>query len=242
VPQPARSKVLAADLSRGTKWHAGTHFVEGLEFEREGEVMGVQSIDTETGRFEKCLVVRYTSQLVRKGSSPMGDGARVTGGKLVTTQWYARGLGLVRSKQKGSLRLMDSFGIPGRLGIEMKSSIFQYQRLADRRDSEPVAALDVGVKSEPDLSWAKGSWRLAYDPHVPVGLGLPMDVIRFRPDGKVELAKRTRVYASCPFAVYGDMLSVQCRSRKRDLYIFDLVIDPDRKVLTTAMGSQYNRR
>jgi len=202
----------------------------------------VQSIDTELGRFEKCLVVRYNSRLVRQGGSPIGDGARVTSGKLVTTEWIARGLGTVRTKQQGQLQLIDPSGAPGRLVSESRSSIFQYQRLADRRDAKPVAAPDIGVKIQADLAWATGSWRLSYDPLVPLGLTLPMDVIRFRPDGKVELAKRTRVYASCPFAVYGDVLSVQCRSRRRDLYIFDLVINPDGRTLTTAMGSQYTRR
>jgi hypothetical protein len=106
-----------------------------------------------------------------------------------------------------------------------------------------VAAPDIGVKTEPGLGWAKGSWRLSYDPYVPIGAKLPMDIMRFRPDGKVELAKRTRVYASCPYAVYGDILSVRCRIRtRREPYVFDLVISPDRKLFTTAMGSQYSRK
>jgi hypothetical protein len=234
---------LAADLRPGKKWRAGTHFVDGLEYEREGELMGVQSIDTEIGRFEKCLVVRYTSRLMRQGRSPLGEGARVTSGQLVTTEWIAHGLGLVRAKQKGNLRLTDADGIPGRLAFEIKSSIFQYQRLADRRDFEPVAALDVGFRRETAADWATGAWRLSYDPHVPVGSDLPMDIIRFRPDGKVELAKRTRVYASCPFTVLGDILSVVCRNRsRRESYVFDLVINRSRNTLTTAMGSQYTRR
>jgi hypothetical protein len=205
--------------------------------------MGVQSIDTEIGRLEQCLVVRYTSRLVRQGGSPVGEGARVTSGKLVTTEWFAQGLGLVRAKQLGDLRLRDADGIPGRLRFETKSSIFQYQRLADRRELQPLAAPEVGVKSRPGSGWAKGSWRLSYDPHVPVGLELPMDVMRFRPDGKVELAKRSRNYASCPYAVYGDILSVRCRPRgRREPYVFDLVINRGRDILTTAMGSQYSRR
>jgi len=241
--QPGGSEVLASDLRQGKKWPAGIHYVDGLAFEREGEVMGVQGIDSELGRFEKCLVVRYTSRLVRPGSSPTGDGARVTAGRLVTTEWFARGLGLVRSKQQGDLRLSDAHGTPGRLAFVSRSEIFQYQRLADRRDSDPLAAPDVGVEVRPDAGWTKGSWRLTHDPFVPVGAALPMDVMRFRPDGKVELAKRTRVYATCTYAVYGDALSVLCRDRRRrESHAFDLLINWDRSILTTAMGSQYTRK
>ena len=69
-----------------------------------------------------------------------------------------------------------------------------------------------------------------------------MDVMRIRPDGKVDLSKRTRVHASCPYAVYGDILTVRCPDRRRRKpVIFDLVISSDRQTLTTAMGSQYTR-
>ena len=76
-------------------WSAGIHYIDGLEFGRKGEVLGLQGIDTDLGRFEKCPLVRYTSRLTRRGASPIGDGAKVTGSRVVETQWYARGLGLV---------------------------------------------------------------------------------------------------------------------------------------------------
>lgn len=51
-----------------------------------------------------------------------------------------------------------------------------------------------------------------------------MDVVRFRLDGKVDLSKRTRVYASCPYAVYGDILTLNCEVFGESLVI-DLLLN-----------------
>jgi hypothetical protein len=242
VRQPPGVLLYSADARPKERWRAGTHYVDGLEFSRRGEVLGLQDIETKLGRFEKCLVVRYTSRLARAGVSPLAGNAPVSDARLVETQWYARGLGLVFSQSKGELRLNHGDGVPGRVVFESRSQIHQYQRLADQRDTVPVAALDVGAKVRPGIEWVKGSWRLSLDRNQPVGEPLPMDVMRIRPDGKVDLSKRTRVYDSCPYAVSGDILTVRCENtRQPEPLVFDLVISPDRQILTTAMGSQYSR-
>lgn len=67
--------------------------------------MGRQTIETEAGRFEGCLVVRYTGVLAKRGRSEIAGIGLPTGGRVTTTEWYARGVGLVRSKRSGTIDL-----------------------------------------------------------------------------------------------------------------------------------------
>ncbi|MCP5042815.1 MAG: hypothetical protein GY944_17460 [bacterium] len=242
VRQPEASELLVKGAEPGEPWPAGVEVIDGLAFEREGELMGVQGVDTPLGRFERCLVVRYTGKLMKPGLSPLGDGTRVKAGTLVTTEWIARGVGRVQSKQEGELELGPVRDMPGRLTFEARSQLHQVQRLADRRDQNPAAALDKSAKARAVAGLGEGSWRLSLDSDLPLGTKLPMDVIRLLPDAKVSLAKGTRVYASCSYAVAADMLTIRCRHPETfQKMAFDLIVSPGARVLTTAVGSQYTR-
>ena len=134
---------------------------------------------------------------------------------------------LYRSSLKRSLYVGDQLGRVIRYKGD-RNQIFQYQRKADRRYRVPVAAPDVGTETRPGSEWAKGSWRLSLDPYTALGIELPMDVMQFRPDGKVGLSKRTRAYATCPYAVYGYILTVRCQHRRhQEPLVFDLAISTD---------------
>jgi len=65
-------------------------------------------VETPSGRYENCLVVRSEGPLAGSVEA-YGGTIEVTGGKVVTTEWYARGLGVVLAKEEAeqTLRLPD---------------------------------------------------------------------------------------------------------------------------------------
>ncbi len=203
--------------------------------------MGRQTIETEAGRFEGCLVVRYTGVLAKRGRSEIAGIGLPTGGRVTTTEWYARGVGLVRSKRSGTIDLTLRDGAPGKLYFEHDSGLYQYQIRADQWEIAPLAALAADIPFRPGAGWAIGDWRLGLDPNIPLSVPLPMDVVRFRLDGKVDLSKRTRVYASCPYAVYGDILTLNCSVFGESL-VRSTCFSTARSILTNSLGGQYSKK
>jgi hypothetical protein len=91
-----------------SQWVVGTVDLGGLKTRLEAHVVGIEDVDTPSGRYEGCLVVRYEAEL--EGSFEVyGGSIDVTDGKVVVTEWFSRGVGLVRSNEdvEQSLRLPD---------------------------------------------------------------------------------------------------------------------------------------
>lgn len=243
VKQPPDATPILKGAKPGVRWPAGVEVIDGLAFEREGELMGVQALDTPAGRFERCLVVRYTGSLMKPGLSPLGDGVRVKSGSVETTEWIAQGVGRVQVRQEGELLLGEVDGMPGRLTFEGLAQLHQFQRPASARTAAHPAARDAAARAAKHGSaWMKGTFALALDPALPLGAELPEDAVRFRADGAVELLARGRRQALCQPKIRHDLLRLSCRdlasAQQRSI---DLVVSPDRHTLTTAMGSQYAR-
>ena len=90
---------LKADARVGEKWPIGSRETGGLLTEIEGEVLGVQDAKVPSGVFEKCLVVRYTGRF--SGAIEVhGSRVEVPSVEIVTTEWYAPGVGKVLAKEE----------------------------------------------------------------------------------------------------------------------------------------------
>jgi len=240
VRQPEGSAPLVQGAKPGEPWDAGVAVIDGLAFERRAEVLGVQDVETPAGRFEKCLVVRYTGRLMRPGLSPLGDGVRVKSGRVVTTEWIARGVGRVQVREDGELRLGPVDDMPGRLTFEGLGQLAQLQRPAHARAAAGVPAAPA---PQPATPWKDKRFKLDFDPALPLGTALPDDRVGFRADGRVEFVARGRRVALCEAEARPgphDLLRLRCRDLESATEMrFDFVVSPDGRRLTSASGSQY---
>lgn len=91
--------VLETAAEPGQRWSVGVRSQQDLHTELEGELLGVQDVQTPQGPFERCLVIRLkgqTSGVVEVYGSRM----EVPTGDYSITQWYAPGVGLVLAKEE----------------------------------------------------------------------------------------------------------------------------------------------
>lgn len=79
-------------------WRIGIVDVGGLKTELHAEIVGIEDAETPDGRYRDCLVVRYQGKL-RGAFEVYGGRVDVTGGTIVVTEWFARGLGVVLAKE-----------------------------------------------------------------------------------------------------------------------------------------------
>lgn len=90
---------LKAGARVGEKWRIGSKETAGLMTDLEGEILGVQDAEVPSGVFEKCLVVRYTGSF--SGSIEVsGNPIDVQSGQIVSTEWFAPGVGKVLAKEE----------------------------------------------------------------------------------------------------------------------------------------------
>jgi hypothetical protein len=101
VPLP----VLEAAAEPGQRWSVGVRSQQDLHTDLDGEVLGVQDVQTPRGRFEGCLVIRLTGQISGVVEA-YGRRMEVPTGDFSLTQWYAPGVGLVLAKQEISQTLV----------------------------------------------------------------------------------------------------------------------------------------
>jgi hypothetical protein len=126
------------DAPAGTKWRMGAWKTEGLNAEYFGEILGVQDAKTPAGVFEKCLVVRYSAKLA--GVVEVG-GTRfeIRDGQVVSTEWYAPGIGRVLMKRE----LQESMILSNGSQMEFSESVQAALRDAGRgegQSAEPAPA------------------------------------------------------------------------------------------------------
>jgi len=92
-------ELLRSGVAIGQKWPVGIRRASGVQTEIEGEVLGVQSAQTPAGLYEKCLVVRYTGRIAGV-TDAYGSRIEIPSGELVSTEWYAPGVGRVLIKRE----------------------------------------------------------------------------------------------------------------------------------------------
>ena len=123
VRYPRPAQLLEEGAEPGRKWHVSTEDVAGLRGETWGEVVGLQDARTPAGLFENCLVVRYTAAMSGRvevaGAGPMD----VVDGKVVATEWHARGVGLVLSKEVLEEKLLAPNGVEISVVVESQSAL-----------------------------------------------------------------------------------------------------------------------
>jgi len=131
-PKPAVA--LQEGARPGRRWHVSTEQIAGLKGETWGEVVGVQDARTPAGLFEKCLVVRYTGTvegtMVVPGAGPMS----ISNGRVELTEWHARGIGLVLSKETISQTLRSENG------VEVDATVTSQASLKELRHAPPASA------------------------------------------------------------------------------------------------------
>jgi hypothetical protein len=100
---------LKAGADVGEKWKIGSKEAGGLTTELEGEILGVQDAKVPSGVFEKCLVVQHTGAF--SGAIEVyGNRVEIPSGVLVTTEWYAPGVGKVLVKEEISQTMVLADG------------------------------------------------------------------------------------------------------------------------------------
>lgn len=97
--------VLEAEAQPGQRWTVGVRSEGDLHTELKGEVLGVQDVETPSGTYEDCLVVRLMGQ-VSGVVEAYGRRMEVPSGDITVTTWYAPGVGLVLAKEERSQLLL----------------------------------------------------------------------------------------------------------------------------------------
>ena len=130
IHYPQAAIVLREGARVGERWHVSSEEVAGLKGDTWGEVIGLQDARTPAGLFEQCLVVRYTVEL----SGTIGvEGAgtfEVTDGTMVVTEWYAKGVGMVLSKEQMKETLVGADGTEIVATMEAQSSLKQIEGMS----------------------------------------------------------------------------------------------------------------
>lgn len=90
-------RLLESQVAVGHRWTVGVRQRGQLKTELEGEVLGVQDVQTPKGVFERCLVVRLTGKITGIVEA-YGTRMEVPDGQYTATEWYAPGVGRVLSK------------------------------------------------------------------------------------------------------------------------------------------------
>ena len=93
-------------------------------------MVGLQDAHTPAGLFEKCLVVRYTVELSGSLEIPGAGMLDVTDGKLVVTEWHAKGVGLVLAKEELSQTLTGPNGVEIIAGMKAQSALKQLEGMS----------------------------------------------------------------------------------------------------------------
>lgn len=101
--------LLEATAEPGQRWKVGVRSRGDLHTDLEGEVLGVQDVQTPLGAFENCLVIRLTGQTTGV-VEVYGHRMEVPSGDYSVTQWYAPGVGLVLAKERRSRTLVHEDG------------------------------------------------------------------------------------------------------------------------------------
>lgn len=97
--------VLEAAAQPGQRWSIGVRSQQDLHTNLEGEVLGVQDVETPQGPFKGCLVIRLKGQ-ISGVIEAYGSRMEVPSGDYSVTQWYAPGVGLVLAKEEISQTLI----------------------------------------------------------------------------------------------------------------------------------------
>lgn len=95
-----------AQAGPGVRWDAGRLVSQGLDFDLQGEVLGLEDVTTPAGRFARCLKIRFTGK-IGGGLDVEGLSLTVDGGTTETLEWYAADVGMVKQ--------VTRFQIPVRL-------------------------------------------------------------------------------------------------------------------------------
>jgi hypothetical protein len=120
--------VLKEGAKAGERWHVSTEQVAGLRAYTWGEVIGIETARTPAGIFEDCLVVRYTGSVEGAIQVPGSGPMQVSDGKVVLTEWHARGIGLVLSQEEFSQTLSSQAGAKAKATVVTHSALKTLRR------------------------------------------------------------------------------------------------------------------
>ena len=120
--------MLADGAGVGEKWHVSSEDVAGLKGETWGEVVGIQDARTPAGLFEDCLVVRYTVDISGTFEIPGAGVMDVAEGRMVVTEWHAKGVGMVLAKERLSETLLGPNGVEVIAGMTSQTALKHIER------------------------------------------------------------------------------------------------------------------
>ena len=130
IEYPRPAVALKENAQPGEKWHVSSEDVAGLRGETWGEVIGIQDARTPAGLFEQCLVVRYTVELSGTLEIPDVGGMDVAEGRMVVTEWHAKGIGLVLAKEELSETLIGPNGVEVVAEMKAQSSLKEFEGMS----------------------------------------------------------------------------------------------------------------
>lgn len=99
------SLLLPARITGGAKWHSARIRDDVFKIDETGEVMGLQDVRTPAGVYSRSLLVRYTGDIGSRRTRL--DGRATVVGRYVRDVWFARGVGIVREREKGRLETIQ---------------------------------------------------------------------------------------------------------------------------------------
>ncbi len=99
VHYEAPLSVIEAGAQPGQRWKVGIRSRGDLHTDLDGEVLGLQDVQTPHGLYERCLVIRLTGQISGVVEA-YGSRIEVPSGDFSVTEWYAPGVGRVLVKEK----------------------------------------------------------------------------------------------------------------------------------------------
>jgi hypothetical protein len=123
IEYPSPAVALLENPTAGQKWHVSSEDVAGLKGDTWGEVVGIQDARTPAGLFEGCLVVRYTVDLSGTLEIPGAGKMDVTEGRMVVTEWHAKGVGMVLAKEELSETLVGPNGVEITAGMKSQTAL-----------------------------------------------------------------------------------------------------------------------
>jgi hypothetical protein len=114
-------KMLPDSLAKGATWQVSRGAFDEVSIVQTGEILGFQNVNTPSGPFTDCLVVRYRTTLSGRGMIG-GVPEEVTDGEVVRTVWFARGVGMVLSKAEMH-ETVEVFGQPTAVRVRTQSGL-----------------------------------------------------------------------------------------------------------------------
>jgi hypothetical protein len=100
---------LPSRIAPGVTWRVGLAQYDGVFVDIQGTILGHEPLETPAGRYERCLKVRYRARVWGE-VEVYGVKVPIAEGRFESTEWFAEGVGRVRSDEHTKATLLLATG------------------------------------------------------------------------------------------------------------------------------------